>query len=214
MPITPSTTREIVFDFDGTLADSFGATLRIANRLAPVFGYRAVQDSEVDYLRGRSYREVAAHVGMAWHKVPMIAHRIRQEVAATVPSMGMIAGLPPVLSELAARYTLGILTSNSQENVERFLQTHGLTQFAFISSTSDLWGKGRTLKAQMKKRSLRPGEMVYVGDEVRDIEACKAAAVPIIAVGWGYTAPALLSSLGPDHMIQEPQELLAVMGAA
>src|SRR6476661_6679384 len=105
----------VIFDFDGTIADSFQMTLRIGNRLASEYSYRPVQPHEVERLRGSSYREIASHLGIAWHKIPSVAIRIHTEMSASVAELQPIAGLPTVLAELRARgFSLGILTSNSR----------------------------------------------------------------------------------------------------
>jgi phosphoglycolate phosphatase-like HAD superfamily hydrolase len=203
------TPKVLIFDFDGTIADSFEATLRIANGLAGEFGYRPVRIDEIETLRRWPYRKVASHLGVAWHKLPLIAARVRSELSRQIAQLEPIAGLPHVLAELHARgFTLGILTSNARINVERFLAAHGLRDFEFISASSSLWGKERRLKTVLKRRGLAAHEIAYIGDEVRDIEATRALAVRMIAVGWGYTDIAQLAAERPEHVIERPEELL------
>ncbi len=205
--------KAVIFDFDGTLADSLQAALRIGNRLAPEYGYRPVQPGEIEALRRLPYRKVAAHIGLAWHKIPRVATRIRSELSHRLEEVQPFAGLPGVLSELRARkFRLGILSSNARKNVERFLDAHELDDFEFISTASSVWGKQRRLKALLKSRQLEANEVVYVGDEVRDIEATKALDVHVIAVAWGYTAREHLAAHRPDHLIDRPEELLEILG--
>lgn len=201
----------LIFDFDGTLANSFDETLRVANALAPEFGYRPAAPEEVEMLRGASYRSVASRLGVAWHKIPLIATRIRKELAAKVSEMDTFEGLPAVLSELHSRgVSLGILTSNDVRNVERFLAAHELTMFDFVTSSSSVWGKERRLKALLRKRGLVAQEVAYVGDEVRDIEATKPLGIRMVAVAWGYTAKAYLAQHQPDFVVDKPTDLLEI----
>jgi len=203
------TLRTLIFDFDGTLANSLDATLRIANELAPEFGYRAAEPHEIEALRGASYRSIAAQLGIAWHKIPLIATRIRRELANQVSDMTTFEGLPDVLEELRRRgLQLGVLTSNDVRNVERFFSARGLTGFEFITSSSSVWGKERRLKALLRARKLGAHEVAYVGDEVRDIEATKPLGVSMIAVSWGYTSKAYLAAHAPDFLIDTPLDLL------
>jgi phosphoglycolate phosphatase len=204
--------KAVIFDFDGTIADSLHAALRIGNRLAPEYGYRPVQAGEIEALRRLPYRKVAAHIGLAWHKIPRVATRIRSELSHRLEEVQPIAGLPGVLSELRARdFRLGILSSNSRSNVQRFLDAHGLDDFEFVSTASSVWGKQRRLRAVLKSRGLAASDVVYVGDEVRDIEATKALGVRVIAVTWGYTAREYLAAHEPDHLIDRPEELLQIL---
>jgi HAD superfamily hydrolase (TIGR01549 family) len=203
--------RTLIFDFDGTLANSLDATLRIANELAPEFGYRAAEPHEIEALRGASYRSIATQLGIAWHKIPLIATRVRREVASKITEMATFEGLPQVLFELRRRgLQLGVLTSNDTRNVERFFAARGLTCFDFITSSSSVWGKERRLKALLRSRRLGAHEVAYVGDEVRDIEATKPLGVSMIAVSWGYATKALLAAHAPDFLIDAPSDLLEI----
>jgi phosphoglycolate phosphatase len=203
------TVRTLIFDFDGTLANSLDATLRVANELAPEFGYRPAEAHEIEALRGASYRSIAAQLGIAWHKIPLIATRVRKELASKVSDMATFDGLPQVLLELRSRgLQLGVLTSNDISNVERFFSARGLTCFDFITSSSSVWGKERRLKSLLRSRRLGAHEVAYVGDEVRDIEATKPLGVSMIAVSWGYTSRAFLAQHAPDFIVDTPWELL------
>jgi HAD superfamily hydrolase (TIGR01549 family) len=209
------TPKAVVFDFDGTIADSFEAALRIANGLAGEFGYRPVRPDEVDELRQQSYRQIAERLGVAWHKIPLIAARMRKELALHFEELRPFEGLPGVVHELQRRgFALGILTSNSRPNVDRFLTAHGIDTFDFISTSASLWGKERRLKGLLKRQGLTTEQIVYVGDEVRDIEATKAIDVCMIAVAWGYSAKAHLAAHLPNHLIDRPEQLLDILRSA
>jgi phosphoglycolate phosphatase len=60
----------------------------------------------------------------------------------------------------------------------------------------------------MRQLGLQTDELLYVGDELRDIEACKKAGVRIVAVAWGYDPLPLLVSGNPDGIAKTPEELL------
>lgn len=202
----------VIFDFDGTIANSFDATLRIANALAPEFGYRPAAPEEVDSLRRKSYRKVAVELGISWHKIPLIAARVRKELSRQVEQMDTFEGMPSVLTELRQRgLRLGILTSNAKANVERFLTARGLDQFEFISTSASVWGKERRLKSLLRSQRLSAHQIAYVGDEVRDIEATKPLDVCMIAVGWGYTPREQLAAHAPDHLVLAPRDLLGLL---
>ena len=64
----------------------------------------------------------------------------------------------------------------------------------------------------MKINKLTPEEVIYVGDETRDIEASKTIPIKVIAVSWGFNSAEALAKQNPDFLIQKPSELLKVMG--
>jgi phosphoglycolate phosphatase len=106
---------------------------------------------------------------------------------------------------------MGILTSNSIENVNLFLETQGLRgSFNFVSSTSKLTGKSKHLRAIRKTFSLRHEEMLYVGDEIRDVKASHKAGIDCAAVTWGFNSRDSLTAAEPKHILDEPVQLLDV----
>ena len=106
-------------------------------------------------------------------------------------------------------FNLGILTTNSAETVNVFLQKYGLEKyFSFIKTDVPLFGKKRALRRA--KRALK-SDFVYVGDEYRDIEAAKAAEVKIISVTWGFNSRKVLESANPGNIAEETAEILKLL---
>jgi phosphoglycolate phosphatase-like HAD superfamily hydrolase len=125
----------------------------------------------------------------------------------------MIAGMSEVLVEMRRHVQrFGILTSNATPNVDLFLRAHGLRdQFDFISSTSKLTGKAKHLKAIRKTFSLRTGELLYIGDELRDVKASQKAGIPIAAVTWGFNSREALAAQSPDYLFDHPADFLRLL---
>lgn len=122
-------------------------------------------------------------------------------------------GIKAALIELKERgYHLGILTSNDRANVQIFTNNHGLDDlFDFIHSEMNLFGKGRVLKHLLSKSNLERDDVIYVGDETRDIKAAQKANIKAIAVSWGFNSPEVLAAHNPDFLIHQPRELIAVI---
>ena len=199
----------LVFDFDGTIADTLEESRRIFNEIAPDYGIRQVDQDEIDNLRHLSLKELLGHLGIPKRRVPVFIARGTGMMRRNIESLQLIPGIAEVLHELKPQVKrFGILTSNSTPNVELFLKSHGLRDlFDFISSTSKLTGKARHLRAIRKTFSLRSEEMLYVGDEIRDIKAARKASVAIAAVAWGFNSREALIAEGPDHVFSKPDEL-------
>lgn len=203
--------RVLVFDFDGTVADTFNFVLTIINRLSTEFGFRRVEFHEVETLKGKTPQEIISHLRIPTMKVPAIMAQVRRELRKDISSIKPVEGLKRVLLQLRlSNHRMGILTSNSPENVATFLRKNRLEWFDFISTTSRIWGKSRRLKALLVKRGLQSGEVLYVGDEIRDIEAARKAGVKIAAVTWGYNSRKVLEAHKPDYLVTEPEGLLPV----
>lgn len=202
----------MIFDFDGTIGDTFRQGLEILNRMAPEFGYRPlVGDAEVEKARSMTTRQLMRHLGISNRKLPVIAARGVRELRARIGEVQPIAGVPEALRELHAQgRRLGIVTSNSEENVGLFLKNHGLEIFEFVRSSSRLLGKAREIRAAMKAQKFGPQDVMFVGDETRDIEACKRAGIRCAAVSWGYNSRASLEAQHPHCVFDSPEQLLTV----
>jgi phosphoglycolate phosphatase len=208
------TYRTLVFDFDGTIADTLGETRRIFNQIAPDYGIRQVEEHELDHLRHLSLKQLLDHLDIPKRRVPALISRGTGLMRGNITRLRMVDGMTEVLTELRRHvHSFGILTSNATANVDLFLRTHGLReQFDFISSTSKLTGKSKHLKAIRKTFSLRTEEILYIGDELRDVRASQKAGVPIAAVTWGFNSRESLAAASPDFLFDQPADFLRLLG--
>ena len=205
--------KTLVFDFDGTIADTLGETRRIFNRIAPDYGIREVAEHELDGLRHLSLKDLLNHLDIPKRRVPALIARGTGMMRGNITELQLITGMREVLIELRRHVrSFGILTSNATANVDLFLRTHGLRdQFDFISSTSKLTGKAKHLKAIRKTFSLRPEELLYIGDELRDVKASQKAGIPIAAVTWGFNSREALMAAAPDYLFDRPEDFLRLL---
>jgi phosphoglycolate phosphatase-like HAD superfamily hydrolase len=205
--------RTLVFDFDGTIADTLGETRKIFNELAPGYGIRQVAEHEVEKLRHLSLKQLLDHLEIPKRRVPSLIARGTSILRGSITRLDLIQGMSEVLTELRVHVeSFGILTSNTPENVDLFLRGHGLREiFDFISSTSKLTGKSKHLKAIRKTFSLRAEEMLYVGDELRDVKASQKAGIPIAAVTWGFNSRESLAAEKPDFIFDQPKDFMRLL---
>lgn len=207
--------RMLVFDFDGTIADTLGESRNIYNQMAPEFGLRQVEEHELNHLRHLSLNQLLDHLDIPKRRVPGLISRGTGLMRGNITRLKMIDGMTEALLELRRHARVfGILTSNASSNVDLFLKNHGLREhFDFISSTSKLTGKAKHLKAIRKTFSLRGEEMLYIGDELRDVKASQKAGIPIAAVTWGFNSRESLAAMKPDHLIDHPTDFLRLLTA-
>ncbi|MBE9201659.1 MULTISPECIES: HAD-IA family hydrolase [unclassified Nodularia (in: cyanobacteria)] len=207
------TQKVIIFDFDGTIADTVDALVTIANRLAVEFGYIQITPEELALLRTFTSREIIKYSGISLFKIPFLLKKVKGELKHKLPELKPIPGIQEALIELQHQgYKLGIITSNSQENVTAFLQNNALEYlFDFIYSGVTIFGKTTIINNVLRQKELKTQGVIYVGDETRDIEASKKANIKVIAVTWGFNSPEALAKQKPDFLINQPSELLEVI---
>jgi phosphoglycolate phosphatase len=203
----------LVFDFDGTIADTLGETRRIFNQLAPDYDLRQVEEHEIDHLRHLSLKQLLEHLDIPKRRVPALLSRGTGLMRGNITRLALIHGMRETIHELRRHARkMGILTSNSSANVELFLHAHDLREpFDFISSTSKLTGKSKHLKAIRKTFSLRHEEILYIGDEIRDIKASQKAGIPVAAVTWGFNSRDSLATESPDYLFDNPSDFLRLI---
>ena len=202
----------LVFDFDGTIADTHRYLCDISNRICREFKYHAIRPQDAIYLKDKSSHEVIQYLKVPFMKIPAIIARGKQEYSKEIHSIQLSDGLKDVLWELKNHgVRMGILSSNSFENVMQVIKNHSLDVFEFIHTTSRVWGKNISLAGLIQQKNLEKGKVVYIGDELRDIVAARKLGVKVAAVAWGYNSPESLSKQRPDFLLQRPAELLTFM---
>jgi HAD superfamily hydrolase (TIGR01549 family) len=204
----------LIFDFDGTIADTMVAIVRLANKYNATLGIPPLDQDEIEAMRGMSSREILKKHRIPLAKLPYLLLHYQRELGQEIDKLGLFPGVREVLLELKALgVKLGILTSNSTENVEKFLQAREIEVFDFVHSERNLFGKTRALKHVLKEEDVRKDDVIYVGDEARDIEACRRANVPVIAVSWGFQRRDFLADQGPTYIVDSPDEILEIVTA-
>lgn len=199
----------LVFDFDGTIADTFENAFEILNILANEFGFRPLKPDDIARARDMRTPELMSFLGIPAGKMRRISMRGTEELSKRIGGVAPLPGMPELLRAVkAGGFSLGILTSNTEENVRAFLEKYDLEIFDFVRSSSKLMGKGRVIRRILKDLSLRRRDILLVGDETRDIEAAQETGVHMAAVTWGYNSRHSIAAMKPDHLFDSPEELL------
>jgi len=199
----------IYFDFDGTLANSFALGVGIANNLAPKYGYRAVDYNKIDFYRGLSSQELLKEFRVPLLVLPIVAAHIKKDMSLNIDQLKPYDDIDILLKELSSKFYIGILTSNTVENVTRFLKNHNLHQYiSDIRSELQLFGKHVALRKILNSHNIEKESLIYVGDETRDIDATKKLNICSIAVTWGFNSRVALEKIKPTFMADKVSEIL------
>ncbi|MCP3035523.1 MULTISPECIES: HAD hydrolase-like protein [Xanthomonas] len=202
----------IIFDFDGTLADSFGFFLSTQRLLAERHGFRAAQAHEVDDARRLSTRELLKASGLSAWRVPWVAADFIRLMRAA-PPVALFPGIAHTVGALhAGGSRLAVVSSNSVENVQRALGAELSATFAVIEGGAHLLGKQRALRRVLRATGHTASQAVYVGDQVADWEAAQVVGLPFAAVAWGYAHPDVFAGLAGTQLIERVEDLLALSG--
>ncbi len=201
--------KTLIFDFDGVIINSLKTIIDIFNDLSDKYGFKKTDNIEL--ARQLGTREFLRNTGISLFKLPTIIKNGLCIYNKKIKDLSTFPGLKEELIKLKEEYKLGILTSNSKNNVEAFLKNNDLENlFDFIFAESSVFGKAHILRKLIKEKHLNKQEVVYIGDETRDIEAARKAGVKMAAVSWGYTTRERLEKENPNIIIDKPEELLEI----
>ena len=201
----------IIFDFDGTIADTLVVAEQIMHDLAPDFGLPIVTRNEILALKHKSVPELLKLSGLSWAQLPIFVHKARNKFKVYLTQVNPILHMPETLSTLQKRgYQMGILTSNSKASVNQFLTDNQLQFFDFIHAPRSLFGKSKMMRRIIKHYKLQPGEVSMIGDEIRDVEAAQKVGIDSVAVTWGFNSEDLLKTKTPCHLVNQPRQLLDI----
>lgn len=207
--------KAVIFDFDGTLADTRHIVYKAYERLVEKHGFKKFSPEELKAMKSLSVKERFKRSGVPLFKLPQLVREAQAVYGEFIDLAVPYKDIPELLQTLKKKgLRLYVISSNSVANINIFLAAHSLELFVQVYSSSGLFGKHRTINRLIENLGIQKKEAVYVGDEVRDIIACKKASVPIIAVTWGYDELHLLQESRPDFVVGSPSEILGLTAGA
>jgi len=204
--------QHIIFDFDGTLADSTAVFSSAWNTLAQKYKFKGIELKEIDALKKLSISERSKLFDFPMYKLPMILPQFYKLYRQSLNDVHLFEGMKEVLIEIDKRgYKILIISSNSKENILEFLKMNGIHCVADVLCSNRIFGKDKVMKKFLKEANVESSDVIYIGDEQRDIVACKKAGVPIIWVEWGYDAKEVVQNEEPEYSVTTPQEILEII---
>ncbi|MEM8505337.1 MAG: HAD-IA family hydrolase [Cyanobacteria bacterium P01_D01_bin.1] len=200
----------LIFDFDGTIADTLDTIVRITNRIAPEYGYSPTTPEKLRYYQSLSTKEMLKQSEIPLFRLPFLLRQVRREMGVELDSVSVASDLVPTLRDLDdSGHRLMIMSSNSKRNILRFLRRQGIADlFSSVEGGVGLLSKSRALKRIIRQEAFDFSQVIYVGDETRDIDASKQVGVLIAAVTWGFSAREALAAQSPAFLIDHPRQLL------
>lgn len=200
----------IIFDFDGTLADSLNIMIESYNQAAKIYGCRMISGADLQQIRRMHLRDVLAYLEVPYLKLPFIIFSMQSYYKKQAQTLDLFEDVPAMLCRLmVAGHRLFILSTSAPDAIRLVLQEHNIDFFQGIYSCGHhMFAKGVVLKKILASHGFEPQEVYYVGDEIRDVEAARQVGMHSVAVSWGYNAHDKLKEQKPDVMIENPLDLL------
>ncbi len=207
-------TKVVVFDFDGTLADSSALIRKLYNQMAAEHGWPSLNETEYQRLRGLGFIQAQRWAGIKSWQIPGLMREGLKRFKQHSGEVELFESIPQLITKLSqAGFTLYVLSTNSPEAIGEVLERYHLKQQVNILKRSALFGKHYAIRHLIAKHKYRPQDVWVVGDEVRDIDAAKRAGVKGLAVSWGLQTSNILKAAQPDAVATHPDDLLKILTA-
>jgi phosphoglycolate phosphatase len=201
----------IIFDFDGTIADTFETVVGIFYSLTG--RKQALPHAEIQRLRGLTLSQAAEELRIKPWKLPFLLLLGRRRMTKRMNSIQAHAGVVDTIKKLHNEgHQLFIMSSNSERNIMKFLSQQELAyEFVRVYGGAGLLNKARVLKRVIKQNRLTANDCWYVGDEARDVVAAQHAGVRVMAVTWGYNNAAILEKHQPTKLVHRPEQIITIL---
>lgn len=216
MPATPI--RLMLFDLDGTLADTAPDLAAAANRMLATRGLAPLPLSALRPLVSQGARGM---IGRAFGKGPADDgfEDLRQEFFAEYESSlcagsALFPGMPEVLDALdAAGVRWGVVTNKIARFTDPLVAALGLTPRAACVVSGDTTPHAKPhpapLMHALQMAACDAAQSIYVGDDLRDVQAARAADMRAVVAAYGYLGEGEPPQRwGADAVIEHPLELL------
>jgi phosphoglycolate phosphatase len=204
------TYRLVIFDLDGTLADSFPWFARNLNLVADRFGFRRVEPDEVEALRRLDAARILERLDVPRWKLPLIARHVRALKAQHIGEIALFPGVDGMLRDLkTAGIRTAVVSSDAEANVRRTLGVENAARIDHYACGAALFGKRAKFRQVLRRSGIAARDAIAIGDELRDAAAARQAGIAFGAVAWGYTNVEALQAMKPAHVFFNVNEIAA-----
>jgi phosphoglycolate phosphatase len=217
----PTPPRAVLFDLDGTLVDSAPDLCNAVNRVVADLGQAPVPLArlrEVVSKGGRAMLAAALPRLTDEERAPLLAPFLAYYAQALAVDSVLFDGVAGLLDGIEARgLRWGIVTNKPEYLARGVVQGFGWAQRSAVLIGGDTLPRHKPDPDQLllacEQMALTPAQVIYVGDDQRDIQAARAAGMASVAALWGYREPHDNPlDWGADHAFAHASDLLSASG--
>lgn len=214
--------RAVLFDLDGTLADTAPDLGGALNVMRERRGLPALPIAELRPWASAGARGLL-HIGLQAEPEHDNFETLRQEfldIYEGISSLHSVLfdGTEALLAGLEARrLPWGVVTNKPKRFTPGVLAGLGIGHRAAVAVSGDTTPHAKPHPAPLlfacEQIGIAPEHALYVGDDLRDVQAARAAGMPVVAAGYGYIGQSEVTSWQADAIIERPQDLLMLLAA-
>jgi phosphoglycolate phosphatase len=222
MPAMTPVIRAVLFDLDGTLADTAPDMMRTVNAMRAA---RSLEPVALEVVRPHVSKGARGMIGAAFGVAPEDAGfaALREEfLAIYAENLCIDTRLFPEMDELLDRLedsgmAWGVVTNKFERLARSVIDGLGLASRSTVLVGGDTCARAKPFPDPLlhaaSQLALKPASILYVGDDERDVQAARAAGMPVVAAGYGYLGDGPAPSRwGADGVVRSPSEIARWVG--
>ena len=209
----PRRFRLIVFDWDGTLADSTAPIAAAIRAACAAVGRPMPSERDARYVIGLGLADALAHVapGLTPDETRELAAHYRRHFLDREPTIPLFEGVSQLLADLeVGGFLLGVATGKTRAGLDRAIAKNGLAgRFHATRCADEGFPKPHPdmLLALMDRLGAEPRDTLMIGDTTHDLDLARNAGAHALAVAYGAHAPEGLAAREPLATVHSVAEL-------
>ncbi len=203
-----STKKLIIFDFDGTIADTAEVFVQTNNRNYKQYGTKFVSHEDVAALKKMGDRQALSFLGINMLEFLLISRRFLKDIHAFMPSAPIYTGMKELLELLHKNGKMTpIVSRNSVKNIQSFMHANNINHIHEVYSEKVFSKKPTIINGILKKHKLSTHEAIFIGDRLSDLYAAQKVGIDFIFVSWGYGDASKVPQNELKYIANTPQDL-------
>ncbi len=213
-----SLARAVIFDLDGTLADTLVDIMNAMNHVLEARGLPTHDAASYRRMVGEGATRLAERAAPNAPTAALVAEFKHRYAAHLIEHSAPYPGIEPLLSELATRGVPMAVLSNKPHEATRQVVGALFPSVPFVEVFGQREGVPRkpdpaaALKLAQILRVAAP-ETAFVGDTHVDVETARAGGMIAVAAGWGFRTPVELRDAGAEAVLAAPDQLLRMLAS-
>ncbi|ATO19586.1 hypothetical protein BS636_07920 [Acinetobacter sp. LoGeW2-3] len=202
----------VIFDVDGTLVDSFEQFIELLNHFAGKYRYALMHKDQVEHLRALPPRQIRRALNLSMFQTFRLMYDCKREMRRSGKTPELFDGIADLLHQLKQQgVRLAIVTSNTPNNCRKYLGSELLQLFDWVETNASIYGKAKQIRKIAQQSKLRPELVIYIGDQIIDVESAHRNGITVAAVTWGFNSESALIAHQPHYLIHTVQQLESLL---
>ena len=207
----------VLFDFDGTLADSFAAITASTNHVRRSYGLPELPEAVVREYVGFGLADLMQKLAPGHDPAEAVARYREHHPSVMLAGTKLMPGVAATLPDLHRRgLRLAVCSNKNVAFTEKLTAALGLGHyFAAVLCPESVGGRAKPDPAMLieglYRLSVSAADAVYVGDMAIDVHTARAAGVPVWLVPGGASGLESATAAGPDRVLGGFADLLELL---